>query len=165
MPSPPVAILCFHRVLPVARRAGPDEPYFLRQTALTLDGFRALLDELERRSAVASPGTLCEWARGGRWASAPRVILTFDDGYADVLEIAAPELKKRGMPALLCVTTGVASGAQEGLPVDHWYAAVHAGLPSGPEHAEDRARLVDGPEKRAFVLATPEEQPRMLEQL
>ncbi|HZF56667.1 MAG TPA: polysaccharide deacetylase family protein [Polyangiaceae bacterium] len=176
-PPWPVAVLCFHRVLPASRRAGPDQPYFLRQTALALDRFRALLDELERRRAVASPEHLFAWVDGrGGLFDRPRVILTFDDGYADVLEIAAPELKARGLTALLCVTTAVASGSQRGLPVDHWYATVHGASaqtgilegvtgeawPFDLEREEDRARLLDGPEKRAFVRASPEEQESML---
>jgi peptidoglycan/xylan/chitin deacetylase (PgdA/CDA1 family) len=93
------------------------------------------------------------------------VVLTFDDGYVDVLDTAAPELKRRGLPALLCVTTGVVSGAQRGFPVDHWYAAVQAAWPLDPGRVADRARLVDGPEKRAFVLASREDQSLMLERL
>ncbi len=178
-PPPPVAILCFHRVLPAHHRSGPDEPYFLRQTALALDRFCALLDELERRCAVLSPTLLPAWTEGADIGGRPRVFLTFDDGYADVLDVAAPELKRRGMEALLCVTTAVVSGAQRGFPVDHWYAAVQAakarsGLLEGftgeawsfdLDRPEDRARLIDGPEKRAFVRASPEDQGSMLERL
>jgi peptidoglycan/xylan/chitin deacetylase (PgdA/CDA1 family) len=165
-------------VLPASRRGGPDEPYFVRQTALTLDRFRALLDELERRDAVAPPEALFEWLEGAG-SLRPQVILTFDDGYADVLEIAAPELQARGMKALLCVTTAIASGAERGFPVDHWYAAMQSasartgildGITSEAwafnlDRAEDQARLVDGPEKRAYLRASPEEQRRMLSRL
>lgn len=179
-PPSPIALLCFHRVLPDSRRAGPDQPYFLRQTALALERFRALLDELERRRAVASPESLFAWVDGrGGLFDRPRVILTFDDGYADVLEIAAPELRARGMTALLCVTTAVASGSQRGFPVDHWYATVNgasarAGILEGItgeawtfdlERDQDRARLIDGPEKRAFVRASPADQEIMLRAL
>lgn len=151
----------------------------MRQTALELGRFRALLDELERRRAVAPPQALFTWADRSGSFDRPRVLLTFDDGYADVLEIAAPELSRRGLQALLCVTTAVASGALRGFPVDHWYAAVQgaaarAGIIDGItdetwsfnlDHPEDRARLVSGPEKQAFVRAPPEEQRRMLERL
>jgi len=173
------AILCFHRVLPASRRTGPDDPYFKRQTALELERFCALLDELDRRGAVLPPESLFDWTRGEGPQSRPGVILTFDDGYADVLEFAAPALKRRGMRALLCVTTAVASGAQRGFPVDHWYATAQAatartGLIDGftdeawafdLAREEDRARLVDGPEKRAFVRASPEDQQEMLDRL
>lgn len=156
----PVAILCFHRVLPASRREGPDAPYFERQTALALDRFQALLDALDRRDAVLPPSALLAWTGGAAWPERPGVILTFDDGYADVLEVAAPELRRRGWTALLCVTTAAASGAQAGLPVDHWYAALR-----DLDRAEDRASFIDGPEKRAFVRATPEAQREMLVRL
>jgi peptidoglycan/xylan/chitin deacetylase (PgdA/CDA1 family) len=184
-PPPVAAILCFHRVLPSSRRGTADEPYFLRQTALALDHFRSLLDELERRRAVAPPEAIFAWAReaGGAvdaWTERPpAVILTFDDGYADVLEVAAPELERRGMRAVLCVTTAIVSGLDHGFPVDHWYATVHgAGARTGRlegftseawsfdlDRGEDRARFLDGPEKRAFVRAAPAEQQSMLVRL
>jgi peptidoglycan/xylan/chitin deacetylase (PgdA/CDA1 family) len=146
---------------------------------MELDRFCGLLDELERRRAVVSPEALSTWAEGRGHFDHPCVILTFDDGYADVLELAAPELKARGMTALLCVTTDVASDSQRGFPVDHWYAAVQsAGARTGIldgisgeawafdlARGEDRARLVDGPEKRAFIRASREEQQRMLGEL
>lgn len=170
-----LAILCLHRVLPASRRGGPDEPYFQRQTALTLDRFCALLDALERRAAVLPPEALL----GRDPCARPGVILTFDDGYADVLEIAAPELDRRGMRAILCVTTAIAAGVERGFPVDHWYArvtrpAARTGVLEGLtgerwsfdlDRAEDRARLIDGPEKRAFVCAAPDEQRAMLDRL
>jgi peptidoglycan/xylan/chitin deacetylase (PgdA/CDA1 family) len=178
--SPPVAVLCFHRVLPASRRTGPDTPYFERQTALALDRFRALLDELARHCAVLPPRAL--FTRADEEVSPPArpgVILTFDDGYADVLDVAAPELAARGMTALLCATTAVVAGTQRGFPVDHWYAAVEGAVVRagtldgiGPkpwafdlDRAEDRARLVDGPEKRAYVRAAPEDQGAMLARL
>lgn len=154
------AILCFHRVMPAARREGADAPYFERQTALALDRFQALLDALERRDAVLPASALLAWTGEAAWPERPGVILTFDDGYADVLDVAAPELRRRGLTALLCVTTAAASGAQAGLPVDHWYAALR-----GLDRAEDRARFIDGPEKRAFVRAPPEVQREMLARL
>lgn len=180
------AILCFHRVLPSSRRAGWDEPYFFRQTALDLDLFRSLLDELQRRRAVVAPEAIFAWTRKAgattgtaRTKRPPEVILTFDDGYSDVLEVVAPELERRGMRAVLCVTTAVVSGQQHGFPVDHWYATIQGassrtGLLEGLtdeawsfdlSRAEDRARLIDGPEKRAFVRAAPREQENMLARL
>jgi peptidoglycan/xylan/chitin deacetylase (PgdA/CDA1 family) len=184
-PSSITAILCLHRVLAASRRGGPDEPYFLRQTALELDRFRALLDELERRRAVAPPEALFAWTLDTRADvdtrrnRSPAVILTFDDGYADVLEVAAPELAKRGMRAVLCATTAVVSGRQRGFPVDHWYATVQGastrtGILEGitneawsfdRDRADDRARFLDGPEKRAFVRAASEQQEGMLDRL
>jgi peptidoglycan/xylan/chitin deacetylase (PgdA/CDA1 family) len=183
MCSPPVAaVLCFHRVLPSSRRGGPDEAYFRRQTALDFDRFRSLLDEIERHGAIAPPEAIFAWAPDASAKGAvraPAVILTFDDGYADVLEVAAPELERRGLRAILCATTGIVSGRLRGFPVDRWYATVHAaarrtgrleGLPGEAwsfdlDRAEDRARFIDGPEKQAFVRASIAEQHTLLARL
>ena len=80
MSSSPLAILCFHRVLPASRRAGRDAPYFARQTAIDLDRFRTLLDALDHLDAVLPPHALIEWAAGRLAIDRPRVVLTFDDG-------------------------------------------------------------------------------------
>lgn len=170
-------VLCLHRVLPAERRGGPDEPYFLRHTALSLDRFARLLDALAGRCDVLD---LAEALHRGSGAAAPRpvVALTFDDGYADVEEFALPELSRRGLRAALCVTSGAASGTLV-LPVDDWYAAlmgarartgVLAGFGAAPWRFDlalqaDRSRLIDGPEKRAYVRAGAEERARMLGQL
>lgn len=45
--------------------------------------------------------TFLETLQGGRAGSAREVLLTFDDGYRDVLRHAAPVLRRRGIPALL----------------------------------------------------------------
>jgi len=38
------------------------------------------------------------------------VVLTIDDGYRDMLEVAHPLLRERGLPAMLFMTTGLADG-------------------------------------------------------
>lgn len=78
--------------------------------------FRAHLDALEAADARVLPldvavarlraGTLPERA----------VALTFDDGYASVVETAWPMLKERGLPATLFVVTGSLVG-----PMRFWW--------------------------------------------
>lgn len=171
-----LAILCFHRVLPSNRRQTNDEPYFIRQTALELDNFRRLLDQLQQSWEPLPPDQLLPWYEGHSALSRPTFLITFDDGYADVYEHAFPELKSRGLKAILAVTTAVVEGIQTGFPVDHWYATLmearRHGLPlmgTAPEawtlHPgvdSDFQRLIDGPEKRAFLNTSAPQQAAIL---
>jgi peptidoglycan/xylan/chitin deacetylase (PgdA/CDA1 family)/GT2 family glycosyltransferase len=68
-----------------------------------LAGFRVQLDTLARWGTVV-PLELVANALAGRANLPPRaVVLTFDDGYADNLDVAAPELVRRGLPATFFV--------------------------------------------------------------
>jgi len=174
-----LAILCFHRVLPSNRRQTNDEPYFIRQTAMELDNFRRLLDQLQQSCEPLPPDQLVPWFEGRRSHSRPASLLTFDDGYEDVFEHAFPELESRGLKAILAVTTAVISGELAGFPVDHWYALLmearrHGRLLTGaaperwtlnPGEDSDFHRLIDGPEKRAFLNLSGAQQAAILNDL
>lgn len=171
----PLAILCFHRVLPESFREGPDKPYFLRQTALTLERFRELLDDVQRCATILPPEALLDWTCGVDVTDGPGVVLTFDDGYADIMTFALSELKSRGLRAIVCITTATLSEGYV-FPVDRWYATINAALvrrgtlagfsldpwPFDLDNEQDIARLVDGPEKRVFVRADAVEQEELL---
>jgi peptidoglycan/xylan/chitin deacetylase (PgdA/CDA1 family) len=49
-------------------------------------------------------------------------LVTFDDGYANNLDVAAPILKKHGVPAIVFVTTGFVEGTER-----PWWYALRAG--------------------------------------
>ncbi len=117
--TPPLAILCLHRVLPEDARDA--WPYFLRGTAVTPECLRAHLGVLARYGAFADPrAPLCPvGARQGR----PTFWLTFDDGYVDTLTHARPVLEEAGVRASVFVTTRAALGELT-LPADRWYAVV-----------------------------------------
>jgi peptidoglycan/xylan/chitin deacetylase (PgdA/CDA1 family) len=51
-------------------------------------------------------GELCRRRRSGRPLPAHPIVLTFDDGYADLIEEALPILIEQGFPATVFVTTG-----------------------------------------------------------
>jgi peptidoglycan/xylan/chitin deacetylase (PgdA/CDA1 family) len=51
-------------------------------------------------------GELCQRRRSGRPLPARPIVLTFDDGYADLIEEALPILTEHGFPATVFVTTG-----------------------------------------------------------
>ena len=99
-------ILMFHHVRPWrAREFAPNRlleitPDFLDVTLRTLrdKGFDVIpLDELPARLRPD-------------WEGAPFAVLTFDDGYRDNLEHAAPILRRHGAPWTLFVTTEFADG-------------------------------------------------------
>jgi peptidoglycan/xylan/chitin deacetylase (PgdA/CDA1 family) len=51
-------------------------------------------------------GELCQRRRGGHSLPARPIVLTFDDGYADLIEEALPVMLEQGFPATVFVTTG-----------------------------------------------------------
>ena len=51
-------------------------------------------------------GELCQRRRSGQPLPARPIVLTFDDGYADLIEEALPIMIEQGFPATVFVTTG-----------------------------------------------------------
>jgi peptidoglycan/xylan/chitin deacetylase (PgdA/CDA1 family) len=90
-------ILGYHRVTQTAR-----DSYSLCVTP------QHFLEHLEVLSQVGEVISLQELVRGLREGHVPRraVVLTFDDGYADVLYHAKPLLERCETPATVFVTTG-----------------------------------------------------------
>lgn len=56
-------------------------------------------------------GELCQGRRTGQPLPARPIVLTFDDGYADLIESALPIMIEQGFPATVFVTTGWLVGA------------------------------------------------------
>jgi peptidoglycan/xylan/chitin deacetylase (PgdA/CDA1 family) len=98
---PSLAVVGWHDVTP-----GP------RFLATPFDDFRRHLDVIEATGyPVLAFDDALDRLRDGRLAG-PAVVLTFDDGYAGVVEHAWPELVARGWPATLYVCSGkLAAGA------------------------------------------------------
>ena len=96
-PHDGLAILYWHRV-------GPGFDVF----AVTPRSFRRACDEIERSGLrVIDLAALDEVAP----APGERVLaLTFDDGYADLLDHAVPELERRGWPATVFVVPDAVAG-------------------------------------------------------
>ncbi len=111
---PRVHIYGYHRVVPdvdaEAQRA-------MRQLCVSTRSFVAHLDHLARCYEVWSFDDALALLAGERPAPERDVaVVTFDDGYRDVLENAAPLLAARGMPATIFVTSGV---TETGTPLPH----------------------------------------------
>ncbi|MFN0243060.1 MAG: polysaccharide deacetylase family protein [Planctomycetota bacterium] len=99
-------VLMYHRVLPDHEAAR----YPFASLAIPVSAFREQMSLLAERCHVAP---LSEHLRSSARAGAhdrPRVAVTFDDGYADNAEIAAPILEDLGLRATFFVTTDFVAG-------------------------------------------------------
>lgn len=96
----PLTLMGWHRLAPVSRDG----------LTTSYDDFRRHLDVLEDWGATVLPlEHAVSLLRYG--ALPPRAVaLTFDDGYASVVEHAWPELKRRGLPATLFAVSGYLDG-------------------------------------------------------
>jgi peptidoglycan/xylan/chitin deacetylase (PgdA/CDA1 family) len=98
-----LAILIYHRVLPVSDPLRPDEPdaqRFDRQMAFLARHFDVL--PLCEAAAALAAGRLPKRA----------CCVTFDDGYADNLDVALPILESHRLPATVFVATGYLDGGR-----------------------------------------------------
>lgn len=91
-----VAVLMYHGLVP----AGSG---IRAWTMVDQDGFRCQLSHLRDHCDVVSIAEAL--APGRRTGHRRRVVLTFDDGYRSVYELAFPLLREFGMPATVFVTT------------------------------------------------------------
>ncbi|MBX3723401.1 MAG: polysaccharide deacetylase family protein [Turneriella sp.] len=94
-PIPPhlqkAVVLCFHDITPGAVRKGISGRY-----SVSLTDFREILDALSTYKIVS----LRDWVEAkDPNDTRPRVVLTFDDGYAAHRELVLPELRRRQIGA------------------------------------------------------------------
>jgi peptidoglycan/xylan/chitin deacetylase (PgdA/CDA1 family) len=68
--------------------------------------FRMQMELLARRCAPVSMDDVLRFTQGEKDLPAPCFAVTFDDGYADNLEIAAPILEQLGIPGAFYITVG-----------------------------------------------------------
>ncbi len=100
--SAPPLILCYHRVFTPQR-----DPHLL---SVTPEHFRAQLEILR---AVTAPISLDRLSDPARRPPAGGVVLTFDDGYLDNLEMALPILREFAIPATIYIATGYVNSERE----------------------------------------------------
>lgn len=166
----------FHRVRPNQPVAfGLPDAYRLRGTSLTPEELSDVLDN----ARTVLPLRWVEEALVARTTPPPGVVLTFDDGYREHLDLVAPMLADRGLAATFYVATGLHAGGGAVALVDAWYwlldhaerTAARVPLPSGGVFAcpvdtlEGKTAWVCGPPKRALLDAPPDHQRRMVDAL
>jgi peptidoglycan/xylan/chitin deacetylase (PgdA/CDA1 family) len=94
------AILMYHSVMEDPRRHDD----LLGGIIHSRDVFRGQMELLARRYHPASLDQVRQFVRGEGELPCRTVVVTFDDGYADNYEIAAPVLNEVGVPATFYVT-------------------------------------------------------------
>ena len=111
------AIVAYHSVTDqsIARWIDP-------RNAIPLKIFEAQMSFLARRRKVVSMSALVDALESEEDVEPGTVVISFDDGYRDTLELAAPVLEFYGIPAIVYLSTGnVTGGANQW--VDELYSA------------------------------------------
>ena len=139
-----VRILAYHGVDPV------------QDPALNFDGFQvppevfaAQLDHLARRYHVRPLDEVVAGLAGERPLPRHAAAITFDDGYRNNLEHAAPLLRARGLPATFFVTTGFLDGTH----APWWYRVRAVVPPAGVPALSERLKSMTHAEREAAVAA------------
>ncbi len=99
-PAPALTALMFHRVLPAA---DPQRQASFDEYVLTPAQFAAALDVAARLFQVVPLDRVLDHLEGGPALPPRAALLTFDDGWRDTLEVAAPILQRHGLPAVVFV--------------------------------------------------------------
>ena len=87
---PGLVVFTYHRIA----EPGAD-PFYDPVISATPDSFRTQVDAIGRRMRVLTlPAAMERIATGGPWRE-PSALITFDDGYRDNFEVAAPILRAR----------------------------------------------------------------------
>ena len=100
-------VVMYHRVAP--------EPHFLG-LAISPAAFDSHIGLLRRRARVVSLAQLVARLADPNPLAEDWAAITFDDGYRDNLDIAAPVLAAHGVPATVFVTTDFVDGVDVPLP-------------------------------------------------
>jgi peptidoglycan/xylan/chitin deacetylase (PgdA/CDA1 family) len=169
-------ILMLHRVLHDTVTAF-DLPscYRMRGTAISAEELDRVLES--NGPILALEAVEQALARGE--APPHGAVLTFDDGYREHLDVVAPRLAERGVPATFYVATGLHGDGAAVAAVDAWYwlldhcveRVARVRLPSGGEFRgrvdtlEGKAAWVGGEPKGALLAATDRQQTAMIEAL
>ena len=131
--------LCYHRVGTL-----PHDPFGM---AVTPEHFAEQLEVIRGHRPLALADLAAELHAGD--VPPGGVAVTFDDGYRDNLEVAAPALERAGVPATVFVTTGL-TGTRDAVWWEELDDLVLSGPPPSPGltlqgPGEVRAFRFDGP--------------------
>jgi peptidoglycan/xylan/chitin deacetylase (PgdA/CDA1 family) len=94
------AILCYHRIL--SSNAGDHIPGFLR---VNVDSFKHQMHFIKSQTQPIALLEMVDRIKDGIQADRLYVAVTFDDGYADNLEVGYPILREFQIPATIFIST------------------------------------------------------------
>lgn len=97
-----LTVLNYHRI---SDHHAPDFETFKPNVSATPGEFARQMDYLQRHFNIVSIHEMHAWLEGKADLPKYPALITFDDGYYDNLSNALPVLTKRGIPALVFVTT------------------------------------------------------------
>lgn len=117
-------ILMYHSVADAA-----EAPWIAPPNRMPPRLFEAQMRFLARHRRVISLSRLVEQIRAGRSPAAGTVVITFDDGYRDTLDVAAPILARFELPMTLFLPTGYVGRAEA-----QWSDRLHAMFAARTRH-------------------------------
>jgi peptidoglycan/xylan/chitin deacetylase (PgdA/CDA1 family) len=130
----------------VAYHSVPDRPiqrWIDPRYAVAPKIFEMQMEFLARRRKVVSISGLVSRLERGDVPETGTVVISFDDGYRDTLEVAAPIMERYGLPAIVYLSTGEVTRG-----VNQWVDELYSAFQSRTKH---RLRL-DGPDAPLFDL-------------
>jgi peptidoglycan/xylan/chitin deacetylase (PgdA/CDA1 family) len=102
-PDAGLAVLAFHSI---SAEPGP--------TSIDIATFGMQMDVLQQHGfSTMTCDEFLDWRRSGSGDAARRVLITFDDGFADFATAAYPILQKHGFSAIAFVPTGKLGGRED----------------------------------------------------
>lgn len=147
-----LTVVMFHRTL------APDDPRWATcdpDYTLPREVFARALEFFERHYHVVSATQVLQARAGGARLPPRALLLTFDDGWADNVDHALPELRKAGLPALMFVVAD-AVGSRQPFWQERLIAAWRGGRLRLEEVAAALARGQAAPEHAASEHAASE---------
>lgn len=148
--KPTVAVLMYHSVM--------EEP---ARHVNTLGGivhpaaaFRSQMEEIARHCSPVTLDDVMLFVQHDKQLPARPVVITFDDGYADNVEVAAPILNQLGIPGVFYVTVNCMDTASPPWVARLRYAFASTQKPIWPGLNGTPWQLSDGPRRdQAFTAA------------
>ena len=98
---PGLIVLTYHRIAELEM-----DPFYDPVISATPESFRTQIQWLHSRMRIITLDELINQVVGGLSWREPVMLLTFDDGYRDNFEFAAPLLREQNIPATFFIPTG-----------------------------------------------------------